>query len=965
MNSHNFILLSLKCIVYTFVVFFTFILLSVFGFLFYFSNNEMYISSKTTINFLTKIINIKNREIDLSFSSVRFKQSSLKEMKFDVIFYSLNVVQKKTKLLIVDIGDVELFISPSEAISGQFIPKINEINNKTIHIPVNLREEQTRDDGKKEKNDFFTDNPDAIIKESSLLVQRVLQNTKLILTNGINVKNTNINLLDTTAGKQISSFKITDFYLKTTTFSQLTETQKQDFNNLIEYGKNNGNDYEKTKHSLSKKLYHKLSTFNKRYANDITIYKVKLDYHGKSLMLSGLCEYNSTGTVSSCLINVNNLSLALLPEMNVIKQQQINTIIKQTNANGVLRVVFERNGIKEAIIKAELRQNQNDEIKLKSKKIKKITLTAHLLNNFSDIKSATMNLYDDQNKIISNIKTNNATLDNWLLKNSNVYFTINNIKLSDFYAFIDNIFLVSSKNISNIDGVINGTLCFSFDANGKFVKSADFSKNNSIQLKKLIVNSKLFDFDLSNFLFSLENIEENIVLKAKNINKKNNNSGEILIRYDYVNNGISISFDKAILTKSDFNQFKKLFLDATQFNIMKNIELSLLMNGRLFIPLNKQKFSSESTFDLTSQVLSTDDDLDDEILFKIKKNNHSKKGNIEINFGKSIMYSQMFAFGKQENDKSIISGTFEFIDGEKNGLKVNTIWKLNDVERSTFKFSFINNTVYALLKSKISQLEVVQNGRNYKVGLSGSSVYVDYEFWHVILLLISFLKDYDLMQVYLDVDDGAIQNVKLDDVRFFINIRPPFVYGHFDFNMHYQGKDYNGMHFVSDKNGKYDINVPNIIPMLTLYDIDITKIPFYKLSISGKGLCDINNKTLDGNLNLKFDSEDNGMFGFTQLYSLNIPNFYYDTNGLFLKKGEFKARWFNIKNIDIEMLFNKRKSHITADLKALVPLISTKYLPVKMTGNTFAELFSKVDINKKSFTLDKNLQVNELVKAII
>ena len=107
------------------------------------------------------------------------------------------------------------------------------------------------------------------------------------------------------------------------------------------------------------------------------------------------------------------------------------------------------------------------------------------------------------------------------------------------------------------------------------------------------------------------------------------------------------------------------------------------------------------------------------------------------------------------------------------------------------------------------------------------------------------------------------------------------------------------------------------------------------------------------------------MFGFTQLYSLNIPNFYYDTNGLFLKKGEFKARWFNIKNIDIEMLFNKRKSHITADLKALVPLISTKYLPVKMTGNTFAELFSKVDINKKSFTLDKNLQVNELVKAII
>ena len=35
--------------------------------------------------------------------------------------------------------------------------------------------------------------------------------------------------------------------------------------------------------------------------------------------------------------------------------------------------------------------------------------------------------YDDKNNIISNIKTNNATFSDGLLKNSNVYFTINNI----------------------------------------------------------------------------------------------------------------------------------------------------------------------------------------------------------------------------------------------------------------------------------------------------------------------------------------------------------------------------------------------------------------------------------------------------------------------------------------------------------------------------------------------------------
>ena len=961
-SSHKIILLPLRYIIYTFIVFFTFITISVFGCLFYFSSHELYVSSPETINVLKKIINIKNRDIELSFSSLYVKQSSLKEMKFDIIICNLNVVQRKTRLLIVDVGDVEIFISPHEAISGQFIPKINEISNKTIHVPVNIiNDKKTKNDNQQINILSASNDLNILIKEISIITQKVLQNTKLMLMNGISIKNTNVNLLDTVAGKQINSFQVKDFYLKTTTFGQLTEKQKHDFDYLIyNIGNDNGNNLQL---SLSKKLYQKISILNKKYTGDITIYRFIIEYHGKQVFLSGICDYNQFGTASSCLMNVENLPLALLIGGNVINQTKTNLLIQNTHINGVLRVFFDEKGIKDAVLNGELKQIQDKKIKITSRQVTKINLTAKVSNNFTKIKSAVINLYDDKNNIISNIKTNDATFSDGLLKNSNVYFTINNIKLSDFYTFLDKTLLHSYKNIHNIDGIIDGTLCFSFNSNGKLVKSTNFRQQNRIQLKNLIINSKLFDFDLSKFVFSLEIIKNNIVLRTRNVNK--NKSGEIILQYDYVHNGLQVRFDKTILTKSDFNQFKKLFLDATQFNIMKNIELSLLIDGQVFIPFDKTLFATKSIFNLTMQVLSTDDGFDDEILFKIMKNNNTKKGDIEINFGKSIMYSQMFAFVKQENDLSIIRGTFEFIDGKSNGLKINTSWKLNDVEKSTFKFSFIDGIVYALLKSKISQLEVVQNGREYRVGLSGSSVYVDYEFWHIILLLISFLKDYDLMQVYLDVDDGAIQDVKLDDVRLLINIRPPFFYGHFDFNMHFQGKDYNGMHFVSDKGGKYDIDVPNIVPLLTLYDIDITKLPFYKLSLSGNGKSDVKNKILDGYLNIKFDSEDTGLFGFTQLYSLNIPTFHYDAKGLMFKKGDFKARWFNVKDIDIGLLFNKQKSHITANLKALVPLISTKYVPIEMTGNTFKELFSKIDVNKKTFILDKDFQVNELVKVII
>ena len=738
-NSHKFIFFLLRFIVYTFIIFFTSAILFSFGFLFYFSSHEMYISSKTTIGALTKIINVKNKEIDLSFSSIYFKQSSLKDMKFDIIFQNLNILQKKSKLLIVSMGDVEIFISPQEAISGQFIPKINEISNKTIHIPITTNGKKNKHNNQPIKTALSSNDINSIVKETSLLTQNILQNTKLILRNGIEIRNTNINLLDVVAGKQINSFKIKDFYLKTTTFNQLTEAQKHDFDNLID--KNAGNNYKisgKTM-SLSKKLYHKLSILNKKYINDITIYKISIDYHGQNVMLSGLCEYNKLGIASSCLINIQHLPLILLSgAINITKLPQLNSIIEKTSLDGMMHLTLDENGINSATIDGSLRQRNVSEMKIKSKQIKQIKFTAKTSDNFSKIRSAIINLYDNKNNIISNITTNNATFENGLLKNSNVYFTINNIKLSDFYTFIDNTFLTAYKNIKHIDGVINGTLCFSFNSDGNLIQSVGNNHNNQIQLKRLIVNSKLFDFDLSKFIFSLEIIKNNIVLKTKNVNK--HKIGEIVLQYDYLKNGLEATFYQTILTKPDFNQFKQLFLDVTQFNIMKNIELSLLVNGKVFIPFDKKSFSKESLFNLTLKVLSTDDDLDDEILLKLHKQNNTKRGNVEIDFGKSVMYSQLFAFGKQENDISIIKGTFDFVDGKDIGLKINTSWKLNNVEQSTFTFSFIDNIVYALLKSKISQLEVVQKGREYKVGLSGSSVYVDYEFWHIILLLISFLS---------------------------------------------------------------------------------------------------------------------------------------------------------------------------------------------------------------------------------
>ena len=418
-SSHKIILLPLRYIIYTFIVFFTFITISVFGCLFYFSSHELYVSSPETINVLKKIINIKNRDIELSFSSLYVKQSSLKEMRFDIIICNLNVVQRKTRLLIVDVGDVEIFISPHEAISGQFIPKINEISNKTIHVPVNIiNDKKTKNDNQQINILSASNDLNIIIKEISIITQKVLQNTKLMLMNGISIKNTNVNLLDTVAGKQINSFQVKDFYLKTTTFGQLTEKQKHDFDYLIyNIGNDNGNNLQL---SLSKKLYQKISILNKKYTGDITIYRFIIEYHGKQVFLSGICDYNQFGTASSCLMNVENLPLALLIGGNVINQTKTNLLIQNTHINGVLRVFFDEKGIKDAVLNGELKQIQDKKIKITSRQVTKINLTAKVSNNFTKIKSAVINLYDDKNNIISNIKTNDATFSDGLLKNSNV-----------------------------------------------------------------------------------------------------------------------------------------------------------------------------------------------------------------------------------------------------------------------------------------------------------------------------------------------------------------------------------------------------------------------------------------------------------------------------------------------------------------------------------------------------------------
>ena len=962
LNSHSVIIFLLKSIVNLIAMFFIFIVLFVFGFLFYLSSHELHLSSHPTINVLTKIINLKNRDIKLSFSSLHFRQSSLKDMRFDVVINNFSIIQKKTKLQIVNIGDVEVLFSPKEAISGQFIPKINAISNKTINIPLNIINNNKAKKHFSQTNDvFMLNNFDKMVKEISIATRSVLENTRLLLFNGVHITNTSINFIDSEK-KSINSVGISDINLKTENLNEVMKTRNQDFDDILNDFNNDNSDY--TKLSWRQKIFRRILNLKNNSIETVTTYKINMKVYGKQISLHGLCGYNKLGDVSSCLVNIKNFPLKLLTDTDIIKYTQAKMVLRKTSMDGVVKVFFDNNGIKEIKLRGELKQFQDGDIKITHKTISRISFSFNLLNNFTKIKTATIKLYDNMNNNISSIKTKNATFSNGLLINSNVYFTVNNIKISEFSVFMnENFFKKYTADSLYIDGIIDGTLCFSFNSNGKLVKNNNFKTQSSIKLMNLIINSKSLSVDLSNLVLSLEILKNVVVLRCKMADK---NSGEVIFQYDYAdNNGIRAIFNHAKLTKSGFNKFKKIFLDLSQFNIMKNIELSLLVNGQMFIPFSRTTFSKDSLFDLTFNVLSSDDEVDDEMLVKVNKKSNSKKGNIEIDFGKSIMYSHMFAFSKQENDISIISGTFEFIDRKQIGLKVNTFWKLNDVEMSSFKFSFIDGIVYALLKSKISQLEVVQKGRKYKVGLSGSSVYVDYEFWHVILLLISFLKDYDLMQVYLDVDDGAIQDVKLDDVRFLINIVPPFFYGHFDFNMHYQGKDYNGMHFVNDKDGTYQIKIPNIIPMLTLYDIDITKFPFYKLSLSGEGKSDIENKILDGYLGINFDSKDSGMFGFMKLYSLNLPFFHYDTNGLVLKKGEFKARWFNVKDIDIGLLFRQKKSHITANLKALVPLMSTKYVPVEMTGDTFEDLFSKVNIKNQSFTLDKNLQISELIKVII
>ena len=181
-----------------------------------------------------------------------------------------------------------------------------------------------------------------------------------------------------------------------------------------------------------------------------------------------------------------------------------------------------------------------------------------------------------------------------------IQVNIKDIILSNFYKILNDKINIS-KSISNFDGVVDGALYFTFNNKGKLVP---IEKNNSkIKIKKLIINSNTFDYDLSSIVFSLEVFQNEIVLKSYSNNDRNKYIS-VHCRDGY----FFIKMKDFIVDKTHFAKIKQLFLDRTQFNILKNIELSWIANGDIEIPFDISSFARNSMFNFKFDILSADND---------------------------------------------------------------------------------------------------------------------------------------------------------------------------------------------------------------------------------------------------------------------------------------------------------------------------------------------------------------------
>ena len=947
----------------TFVSFFILIFLTFYGILFYSSFKDINIVSQSTINCIKKIINRNNNiVIDISSISV-YGKNFLDKKSINVKLRDVSIKHKKISLSVIKLGDIDMIINPAKVFLKGLKANVNLIQDKTINIPLNVK---VIDGDLKEDNLNIEENIENIVKKALLF----FNNYQSIIENGIDIKNIDINLLDISKNSKINSFKIVDSSTEFVNVDNLSKDKKQSINKLIfklENGYKNRNDKSNDELNVLKQIKNYVNNYQNNRFGNILLNKTLLNYNNKNIELNNICLYNKYNKISNCLFSVDKLNISFNEEHKIFNYSLQSELL----SNFKLFIKFADNSVKDAILDGEIKINSknNGQKQKKQYDINTISFNFDVKNNFKTIEKSSI-LLKGLNKVYMSISSNKTiSFKKNIFVGGEIQVNIKDIILSNFYKILNDKINIS-KSISNFDGVVDGALYFTFNNKGKLVP---IEKNNSkIKIKKLIINSNTFDYDLSSIVFSLEVFQNEIVLKSYSNNDRNKYIS-VHCRDGY----FFIKMKDFIVDKTHFAKIKQLFLDRTQFNILKNIELSWIANGDIEIPFDISSFARNSMFNFKFDILSADNDKkgDDEIFFKVYKEKGNNIGEAVIDFGKSDMYSNIFDFKKNKEDKSIINSKIAFNGTQNISFKVDSVWKLNNELKSTSHIYVDEkkNIDVALNSKQAGNIEIKQKDIDYVVSVYGNLVNIDYELWHLILAGIVMLDTPGVLTIKINVPKGSIQDIKFNNFYSFLNLQKPYFWGKFYWTQEYNGQS-KKMYFNNLDDNKYELLAEDIVPLFTLYDIDINNLQLKTILLRGNGKNNIKNREIEGNLKIDIGNKNDSVFNYTQVNSVDIEKIKLGMKEFGITNAKIDGKWF----IGLFNFISKTdKVKLDGKVRILTPIKSWFNKNKKLSnddniilkeGKTFKEFVNNMTINDKDFSNDKDGNLtftkNDIIKVI-
>lgn len=961
----------MKLPVICFTCVFATVIISSFAILIALSITDIKVNSPYVISAIKRAVNSRFNQFNIDFSSFELKKNSVRNMKLDFTINDIVVRHAKQKIEVVKFDKLKSVLPIRELFYGAFIPSIGDIKNKTFNIPIS----SSSIVGKTEKYKNIQDNFTEAFRMLVVQFNKAIRGAGYMLNNGINIENAKFNFINTQNQSKFATVNLVKSYSKIVETNSLTKQQKKDLANMMERLRQQNNDNRII--SRFKKIYSKIAIFSSKHIEKTVIHNSVVKYSNGIFTVQGLCNMKH-GKIDGCIFNVSDFPVDAFSLMRNLNSK-VNIAGK---LYGTIYVKMDSDGAKLIDIDSRVKPKRTVLRDGNQRDINEFNFKVNAVDNFTKIKSIDI-FVEDVNKYnkrrTMEMKATNLVHKDTHFVDGKVDVIVNNIHLSEFYEYFTKKVQIGD-DVKHFDGLIEGTLSFKFDKEGKLVPLHD--DKSKVRLKNLIINSKTFAYDLSNLLFSVEVLNNNIVLKTVDAeSEKQNKNAYLTLRFDIKKQVLIIKMHDFTVNKDNFDKIKKLIFNDIQYKFAKPFQMSFIINGTAVVPL-KNSFVKQGELDLKFLFLTIngneEGEVNDNKVLSIKKKVGAKIGDIEMDFGTAKMYSTLYDFMKEHNDKSVIKGKIDFAAAKPFGIKIDADWKFNGGKVSDFGI-MIDKDVSLYITSENANLKVNSTGgfKNVFVHVFGNHAALDDNFWQLLLLLMVMIDSDGEIRVKIDMNYGKIKNLLLKNVMFDVIFSGIYTYGHFDMDIEYDNKIYDSYHYVNE-NGKFETYLPNIIPLFILGDINTKDLPISRITIDGQGIENRNN-TSDAKIDMEIKYKEDKTFDFTRVNKAHIENLHMHSKGIIATNATVNGDWFDAL-VDFSMLLDG-PIELDGRLSILTPaqrikkffssnrkLTKNNSAHILKKGNNMNEFIRHMEINGKDFSANEKGEQNinwDMISAVM